>query len=64
MPFGRRNDTSTERWDVSQQLKLLGMDVTQMDSSELLRELSKHGPIAFGNGSLEANLSADQSGQI
>lgn len=31
---------------------------------KLLRELTKHGPIAFGNGSLEANLSADQSGQI
>lgn len=32
---GRRNDTSTERWDVSQQLRELGTDVTQMDSSEI-----------------------------
>lgn len=33
--FRRRNDTSAERWDESQQLKELGTDVTQMDSSEI-----------------------------
>lgn len=33
--FGSRNDTSTEKWDESQQLKELGTDMTQMDSSEI-----------------------------
>lgn len=44
MPFGRRNDASTERWDVSQQLKQLGMDVTQMDSSEITQGADKTRP--------------------